>query len=158
MIEHRAFCSAFIARAEHIRRDSHSRVFQFASYSFHTHTEDNLMTLMFGGCICIPSEYDRATQPDKFMRDARVNCAHITPSVLNLIPAGSVPSLEVLLLGGEPMTNTNLHDWVERAVLMNVYGPIEACVTATYTPTHTVDPRFESVQYRKGRRQYHMDC
>jgi amino acid adenylation domain-containing protein len=130
VIEHKAYSSGAFARRKAIRRDEKSRVLQFSSYSFDTSIEDILTTLMFGGCVCSPSEHDRLNDLAGFIKSARVNSAELTPSFVKLISPESVPTLEVLLLGGEAVTKVQRDQWAETTTLINSYGPSECSVTS----------------------------
>lgn len=119
--EHAAYCSAVVSRAKAIMRDHSSRHLQYASYSFDTCLEDILTTLMVGGTICVPSEEERMNHLAATMTRMRVTSAEITPTVANMITPSDVPSLKVLLLGGEPVTPGNVQRWAEHVHLINSY-------------------------------------
>jgi non-ribosomal peptide synthetase component F len=57
--EHSAFYCMAVANAKALKIDTTTKMLQFASYSFDVSNRDTIVTLMFGGCICIPSEDDR---------------------------------------------------------------------------------------------------
>ncbi|KAK9425245.1 putative Nonribosomal peptide synthetase easA [Seiridium unicorne] len=132
LIEHRQFCSGVIGpRQVALLRSKESRVLQFASLSFDTSLEDILTTLLFGGCVCIPSEHDRINDIVAFINKSRANTAHITPSFANTLSPKTVPTLKYLRLGGERMTPSHITTWADALDLRNVYGPTETSITAT---------------------------
>lgn len=112
-----------------------SRVLQFASYGFDTSMEDHLTTFVLGGCLCVPSEEDRLSVPHlaAFALRAQANWAHITPSFAETLTRRDFPTLETMVLGGEPMTFGNIREWAKAGLarLIQVYGPSECCVTST---------------------------
>ncbi|KAB8227342.1 uncharacterized protein BDW43DRAFT_316928 [Aspergillus alliaceus] len=124
--EHSAFYSIASANANAMGLGSNSRVLQFASYTFDVSNRDVLLTLMFGGCICIPSESDRINDLAGFITRHNVTCASLTPSVSDVIRPSSVPSLKTLILGGEPMTAAHIHRWAGKVRLINAYGVSES--------------------------------
>jgi amino acid adenylation domain-containing protein len=143
VIEHSQFCSGVLGpRKEALLRSTTSRVLQFASFSFDTSLEDILTTLVFGGCVCIPSEHDRLNNITAFINESSANTAHITPSFANTLSPRTVPGLQFLRLGGERMTSTHISTWANALELRNVYGPTETCITATCseTVTYSSDP------------------
>lgn len=140
--DHRSFCSGVAARSQAIMRSSESRVLQFASFAFDTCLEEILTTLMVGGCVCIPSEQERVSDLAGAIKRMNVNSAELTPSVAKLLQPEEVPSLKVLLLGGEQVTADLVTHWGEAVTLINSYGPAECSVTsvvaAPYQPNSSI--------------------
>ena len=131
MVEHGNYLSGAVSRMAQIHRNQDSRVIQFSSYSFDTSIEDILTTLLAGGCVCVPSENDRKSNLACIMEDMKVNCADLTPSVAALLSPADVPSLRVLILGGESMNTTLVKKWAEHVKLINTYGPTECSIVST---------------------------
>ncbi|TVY17239.1 Cyclochlorotine synthetase [Lachnellula arida] len=127
-VQHKSFATGAIARAPLIRRGSDSRVLQFAPFVFDPSVEDILTTLMFGGCVCVPSDEDIMGDISAFMKTARVNFANITPSVAYTLKQDQLPDLEILLLSGESPDQALVDKWDGRVQLMNGYGPSECSV------------------------------
>ena len=107
-----------------------SRVFQFASYTFDVSVLEIFTTLTYGGCVCIPSETARLGDIAGTIAMLNVQWSFLTPSVANLFEPSSVPSLEVLVCGGEAMSLENILKWAPHVTLVNGYGPTEASVIA----------------------------
>ena len=137
VIEHQAFCAGSNGRRHILKLDTQSRVFQFSSYSFDVSMEDILSTLIAGGCICIPSEEERLGALAQTMEMLRVNFVNLTPSVAALLAPEEVPSLRVLAMGGEPMTEAHVRTWSDHVNLINFYGPTECSVTTLINPQVT---------------------
>ena len=140
--ENGAYCFGAVSRAKAIFRDAKSRVLQFASFSFDTAIEDMLNTLMHGGCICLPSDHERTNDIEGAINRMEVNTADLTASVMEVLKPDNVPSLRVLLLGGEAMVSKNIQIWAHRVKLVNAYGPSECAVASTIASvaTSTTDP------------------
>jgi amino acid adenylation domain-containing protein len=127
-VKHKSFATGALARAPHIKRDCDSRVLQFAPYVFDPSVEDILTTLMFGGCICVPSEDDIMGDLSAFIRRSGANFANITPSVAHTLDQENLPSLKALLLSGEAPDQGLIGKWTGKTQLMNGYGPSECSV------------------------------
>ncbi|KAL4780783.1 hypothetical protein BJX76DRAFT_360501 [Aspergillus varians] len=132
VITHTNFSSAIQYQRSELRFKPTDRVFDFASYAFDAAWSNVLHTLTSGGCLCVPSEIDRKSDITASMNQMQVSYADLTPSVLNLIPSpDEVPSLQTLILAGEPMTSQNIQTWHGKVCLNNIYGPAECTPTAT---------------------------
>lgn len=128
---HTSCASAFKAQADAKYFQSTSRVLQFASYAFDASIEEILATLIAGGCICIPSDEERLHNLPAVINRMNVNLVELTSSAASLLSPDSVPGLEILRQGGEPMTLGLINRWANRLKLENSYGPSECCVTST---------------------------
>ncbi|KAK2841631.1 NRPS [Arthroderma sp. PD_2] len=132
VITHSNFSSAIKYQRSELKFKPTDRVFDFASYAFDASWSNILHTLTSGGCLCIPSEIDRRNDVATCMNQMQVTYADLTPSVLNLIPGPHmVPTLQTLILAGEPMTSQNIQTWHGKVSLNNIYGPAECTPTAT---------------------------
>ncbi|KAI9933996.1 hypothetical protein MW887_005068, partial [Aspergillus wentii] len=134
VMEHRAFYAKAMAIGPVLSLNHKSRVLQFANFAFDVSNRDILFTLMFGGRICMPSEFDRYNNIGAFMNLQKVNWASLTPSTVNMIDPNSVPDLQHLVLAGEPMTPFHVASWAKKVNLMNAYGPCE-CATISSLQT-----------------------
>ncbi|KAM0461612.1 hypothetical protein ACHAPV_004320 [Trichoderma viride] len=132
VLEHKALCTSLYAHGAVECLGPDSRVVQFAAYTFDVSISDIFATLMYGGCICIPSEMQRLNDLAGFIRSKRVNQAGLTPAVANLLDPSEVPCLEYLKLGGEPMTQDNIARWSTKVKLLNSYGQAECSVKSAY--------------------------
>ncbi|RBR18641.1 uncharacterized protein FIESC28_05918 [Fusarium coffeatum] len=130
IIEHAAFTTGGISHARAIHMTSSSRVLQFASHTFDASIMEILTTFLVGGCVCIPSDEERMNDLAGAIAKYNVNWALLTPSVANVLKPGSVPSLKVLVTGGEAMSRDHIAKWSSHAALINAYGPSEASVIA----------------------------
>ena len=130
VIEHSAFASGAKQQARISRISSSSRVLQFASFGFDVSIMEIFTSLMFGACVCIPSDQARNGNVVDVLNDMQITWTFLTPSVVKLIRPEEVPYLETLILGGEPLTKLNVETWAEKLQLMNGYGPSECSVAA----------------------------
>ncbi|OOF98066.1 hypothetical protein ASPCADRAFT_141925 [Aspergillus carbonarius ITEM 5010] len=130
--EHGAVCSHALALGDAMGY-AKARVLQFAAYVWDVAVIDVFITLIFGGCVCIPSEEDRLSNIAAFIQWSEANLAILTPSYARTIDPETVPSLKTLGLAGECLTPEDVDRWRGRLTLMNVYGPAEvgACTLNT---------------------------
>lgn len=124
--EHSAFYSMAMANGKALNVSPATRMLQFASYTFDVSNRDMLITLMFGGCICIPSELDRLNDLSGFINRQSVNLASLTPSLACTLTPTLCPSLQGLVLGGEPMNDSHISAWAKHVRLFNAYGVSES--------------------------------
>jgi len=108
------------------------RFLQFASYTFDACLVETLTTLMMGGTVCVPRDEDRTNgNIASFMETTGVTMALLTPSFARTLRPTDVPTLKVLILGGEAMSQSDVDTWAEKVHLVNAYGPSECAVVAT---------------------------
>lgn len=132
--EHASVCTSSLAHGRALNMSCHSRVFQYAAFTFDVSMMDIFTTLIYGGCVCIPSEEDRMGSFTNVMNRMRVNWVLFTPSVALLIRPEDVPTLQTLVYGGEAVKQENVSRWVDRVRLFNCYGPAEcgACAIGEF--------------------------
>ncbi|CAE7222580.1 Destruxin synthetase, partial [Pyrenophora teres f. teres] len=108
----------------------------FTSYTFDFCMAEIITTLLYGGCICVPSDRDRRSDLAKAINAMGANWALLTPSVAQLLNPSDVPTLKILVIGGEQVTSTDWNRWPTSVQLINGYGPTECCIVcAGYTTT-----------------------
>ena len=134
VIPHAAFATSADAHRHGYYLTDKSRVFQFSSYAFDASIVEIITTVLVGGCVCIPS--DTARQNNISDAEARLNVtfAQLTPSAARLIEKGSIPTLETLIFGGEPVTVRDIARWEGQQELVNGYGPAECSAISTVHP------------------------
>lgn len=142
MIEHGAgVTSAYEhGRVECVTEES--RVFQFAAYTFDVSTSETLTTLIWGGCVCIPSEDERLADLAGSINRFNVNHAFLTPTVVSLLDPSEIPRVRVLKLGGEALTRDNVAIWADKVQLSNSYGVCEAAIRSCFRNYITPDTDF----------------
>ncbi|KAJ5770015.1 uncharacterized protein N7511_002066 [Penicillium nucicola] len=131
VLSHSMFATSAAAHGELLGLGTHSRVFQFAAYTFDVNFADIFTSLIRGSCICIPSEVERMNDITGAINRTRANSAVLTPTVAAMFTPDQVPTLKSLILGGEPLTRENVRVWADRVILWNTYGPSECSVYCT---------------------------
>ncbi|KAF2966178.1 hypothetical protein GQX73_g7385 [Xylaria multiplex] len=132
VIEHQSYCSAAFGHGDVLGMSSDTRALQFGSYNFAGAIMETLMTLIYGGCVCIPSEEDRTTALAQAISKLNANWAFLTSTVLALLHPDDVPSLRTICVGGEPIRNSQIKEWAPKVQLRQTYGSAEtAAVVAS---------------------------
>ncbi|KAL8830836.1 MAG: hypothetical protein Q9191_001210 [Dirinaria sp. TL-2023a] len=106
-----AFSSAVSHQGEALLVGRDSRVFDFVSYSFDITWSNLLNTLIRGGCLCIPSEWERMNDFAGAFNRLRANYIHFPPSVAASLTPATLPNLKTLVIGGEPLLNVEFSRW-----------------------------------------------
>lgn len=110
-MSHSSWCTSAEAIRSEVFLNSQSRVFQFASYAFDVSIADMLLTLLVGGCICVPSDQDRQSNLTGVINSLRVNWACLTPSVARILDPAKVVSIKTLALAGEAIAPGDIIKW-----------------------------------------------
>ena len=108
-----------------------SRVFHFGSLAFDASVMELFGALSFGAYLCIPSEESRLNNVSETIDSFKATWVFLTPSLANVINPLKVPSMEVLLCGGEALSAETILKWAGKVTLVNLYGPTETAVLAT---------------------------
>jgi amino acid adenylation domain-containing protein len=128
VLEHSAICTSAGEHGKIIKLGTHSRVLQFAAYTFDISLGDIFVTLIHGGCICIPSEHDRMNNLTSVIQSMNVNHASLTAAVVSHLYPQDLKTLKVLVVAGEAMTREVVDRWADHVLLINMYGPAECSI------------------------------
>ncbi|PHH59783.1 hypothetical protein CDD81_2587 [Ophiocordyceps australis] len=134
--QHGSVCSVNQAYQQALHLDQHSRVLNFAAYTFDVSTVDVFATLSLGGCVCIPSEEERLNNLELVIQRFGITWLDLTPSfaLASLPDPRRVPSLQTLVLAGEALKPEQVAHFVGLVPrVINCYGPAEAggCLAQT---------------------------
>ena len=128
---HRSMCTMARTQGPSMGFTQHTRALQWASSSFDVSNSEILTTLIHGGCVCVPSEYDRVNNLVSTITAMNVNWLFLTPTVAELLDPNSVPTLRTLALGGEAINTKLASRWMDKVCLINSYGPSECTIWAS---------------------------
>lgn len=109
------------------------RVLQFNSLMFGLSLKEIFITLLHGGCICIPTEYNRLNKLSKAAGDMAVDVAFLTPTIASLIQPQECSSLKILCIDGEFLTRYVTNIWAGKVAIFNSYGSAETCMSVSTT-------------------------
>nr|POF01389.1 nonribosomal peptide synthetase vlms [Quercus suber] len=144
VIEHSAASTSCLSHGLRLGFDRTSRVLQFSAYTFDACIMELVTTLMFGGCICLPTDDDRLSGLETFMNRVSVNTAFLTPAVARMLKPERLHTLHTLIIGGEPINLDDLKRWKGLPDLVSAYGPTECTV---YSTLHTVKSGHERANF-----------
>ena len=128
VIEHQQISTFSVYGGQAMGFTNKPRVLQFASYTFDACILEIITTLVHGGCVCVPSDWQRMNDLTGFMNEARVSTAFFTPSLLVNIVPDEVETLDTVVLGGEAVPFDLVAQWRDRLRIIIAYGPTECCV------------------------------
>ena len=140
IITHQNFSSAIAHHAALFEISERSRVFDFASYSFDFAWTNMLVTLFAGGCICVPSEFDRKNDIEGALQRFHSTFAFFTPSLARSLRQDMPHLPQTVVLGGEPIREGDRSLFQKRCRLLSIYGPSECTVIATCTDLNDKAP------------------
>ena len=110
-----------------------SRVLQFAPLSFDASVSEIAMALSAGACLVMAPQ--RRLMPGRALAeladDTWVTHLTLSPSALAAMPAGSLASVQTLVVAGEPCPPALVARWSAGRRMINAYGPTETTVCAT---------------------------
>ncbi|UNI16430.1 NRPS [Purpureocillium takamizusanense] len=133
VVSHRAACSALTAQARAFLMTPSTRAINFASFVFDASVLEIFGTWISGGCVAVPSDSIRLNGlVARFMTESQTDWALFTPTFATTLTPQDVPTLKVLVLGGEAIRKENVETWLSKVSLFNAYGPTEACVATVH--------------------------
>lgn len=140
VLEHKALCTTTMAHCKEMMITSDSRMLHFASPSFDVSIYEILMTLIMGGCVCVPSYFQRMNCPGQFARDAQANTTIISPTAIRAMRPEDAPTLKTIILVGEAIPHDVVEEWSQSALVINGYGPGECTFCSTIPIDTAVRP------------------
>ncbi|KAJ9487562.1 hypothetical protein VN97_g5752 [Penicillium thymicola] len=147
IIQHGHYAIGSVTHAPAMLIDGNTRALQFASFTFDASLVETITILIAGGCVCVASEEQRKQDVAEAVRATRANWAALTPSFVNLLSPDDVPSIKVLILAGEAMSQSHIETWGHLVRLVNAYGPSECCVASSSSIDVTLSTSPRNIGY-----------
>ena len=132
-ISHSAYVNTVLGVGESIGLTGSDRCLMFASPSFDVSLSDIGMPLAFGAALC-PISLEVLSSPNifrAFLTELGVTVADVTPTYLRLFDGAPLPSLRILITGGEPPFAADVQTYAGRHRYFDAYGPSENAITST---------------------------
>lgn len=124
--DHSAIATGIVDLLGPFHMDSRTSTMHFVSPSFDVSVTEIAATLYAGGCVCVPSEQGKLNDLNGQMRALGVTHAFLTPSVAGQVKPSEVPTLQYIMLGGEPLGRATLESLCQDVHLINTYGCTES--------------------------------
>ncbi|GKT87879.1 non-ribosomal peptide synthetase protein [Colletotrichum tofieldiae] len=142
LVSHRALSSSCRSHGSSLGYKDTTRMLQFASYSFDAYILETLTTLLFGGCVVVPSDAERKSIENlvAVIGSKEVNTALLTPPIARLIDPAQVPSLHTLIFGGESPSEDDYKKWHGLPNLRNAYGAAECAACCSVNSVNLSRP------------------
>ncbi|KAJ6789157.1 hypothetical protein PWT90_06033 [Aphanocladium album] len=137
VVSHTAFTTNVSHQADELGFKPKSRVYDFANHVFDDFIYYTVITLVKGGCLCIPLQSERLNNLMGSIIKTKATLLYLTTSVSRLLQPAELPLVETVVVGGEAVTLYDTERWWEYGKLINAYGPAE-CTTnslANINPT-----------------------
>ncbi|KAF4813688.1 Nonribosomal peptide synthetase fmqA [Colletotrichum siamense] len=146
MTEHRAYVTDALAQQKAALLTPSSRVLHFASYNFDATNFDVLTTLIAGGTICVPTEFDRINRLAGAINDLGANFLGVTATLAQILDPEDVSGLKTVILCGEANSPEIVEKWTRSgADVINGYGPSEASCAFSYNIYTRQSPRANNI-------------
>ncbi|WFD36567.1 NRPS [Malassezia cuniculi] len=107
------------------------RFLQFAAYVFDLSIFDIFYAWGHSGTVCFAPADIMITQLERVARTMRVTHTLLTPAVSAMVRRRAVPTMRVLINGGEKLSQVVADEWTQACRLVNIYGPAEATLSLT---------------------------
>jgi amino acid adenylation domain-containing protein len=141
LLSHRGLCNVVEAQQKLFDLSRHSRILQFSSISFDASIFELALAFGSGGTLYIPPK--SAQQPGmaliQFLNDNAITHALITPAALTVLPDAKVPTLQVLITGGEACSSQVVDRWAVERHFFNAYGLTETTIWTTIAELYPGD-------------------
>ncbi|CRG87886.1 Nonribosomal peptide synthetase 8 [Talaromyces islandicus] len=129
MLSHNNMCTFVTLSGALSDLTPQSRILALSSYAYDVSLGDMFISLLTGACLCIPSSWECKNNVDQVVENYKVTRLMTTPSISKTLRPLDSPSLEVLVLCGEPCSEDALARWRgSRTRIINSYGPAECTV------------------------------
>ena len=135
LIEHRGLVNSIEAHIRIMEIGPGSRLLHLLSFNFDAAMAHLFDTICAGAALYLaPRDGDflSGSLVETMVREA-ITHLPIVPSMLAALPDTALPALETILVGGERCTAELVNRWGRGRRFLNVYGPTEATILATYT-------------------------
>ncbi|MFI6688244.1 amino acid adenylation domain-containing protein [Streptomyces sp. NPDC050485] len=133
LVTHTGFGSLLATQTDRLKVSAGSRVLQFASPSFDASVWELCMGLLSGATLVLADKDQLAPGSPVADTIAAYGVTHVTlpPPVLAAVPAGSLATVETLVVAGDATSPELAATWSAGRRMINAYGPTETTVCAT---------------------------
>ncbi len=138
VVTHAGLSALAAAAVRHYRVTPQSRVLQYSSLNFDVSVCDIVTALSSGAAlVLLPPGASSGAPLRQLLIEQRITHVALPAAVLPTLTPGDDLALECLAVGGEVCAPALIAEWSERTRMINVYGPTETSVCATFSaPLH----------------------
>ncbi|KAI8919469.1 hypothetical protein DFJ77DRAFT_279005 [Powellomyces hirtus] len=131
LVEHRNVVQATAAFCDLIPFTADSKLLQMASIAFDVSVFEFMLSWSNAIRLCAAPKEVILKDLELTIRSMKVSHADLTPSLASTIRCENIPTMKLLVSGGEALTRQVLNEWVGRVRVCNGYGPTEATIGCT---------------------------
>ncbi|WP_416671502.1 non-ribosomal peptide synthetase [Egbenema bharatensis] len=159
LVPHRGLSNLTEAKIQTCEVQPDSRVLQFFSISFDASIPEWIMALGCGATLCLGT-LESLMPGDALMhllQEQAITHITIPPSALAVLARQEVPSLRLILVGGEACPPDLIEFWSEGRSFINAYGPTEVTVNASMVPCGNGVPLSPTLRPSANKQLYVLD-
>ncbi len=133
LVPHIGLGNLAVVQTKEFNLSSHSRILQFASFSFDASISEIVMTLCSGGSLYLAKSDSLLPGQDlvEILQTKAITHVTLPPSALAVMPTDRVLTLKSLIVAGEVCSPELVATWSTGRRFFNAYGPTESTVCAT---------------------------
>ncbi|KAF2167651.1 hypothetical protein M409DRAFT_65791 [Zasmidium cellare ATCC 36951] len=145
VLEHRALATALTSIGPRVGWQRGLRLLQFTAQVWDASIAEIFGALLFGGCLCIPSNTSRESGLADYIRASSVDWVFQTPTGIRNLAPGDVPSVKTLVSGGERIPQDAASTWGSKLRFINGWGPCETSIFAAFAELSPASPYPETI-------------
>ncbi|CAD6589977.1 MAG: hypothetical protein ASARMPRED_004341 [Alectoria sarmentosa] len=108
------------------------RCLQFSQFTFDVFVQDLFYTWGVGGTVISSTREIMLGSFAELATKTKATHAHLTPAFAASVPRERCPTLEVITMIGEKLSQSVADDWSQNMRAFNTYGPAETTVVSTF--------------------------
>ncbi|TVY81872.1 Nonribosomal peptide synthetase easA, partial [Lachnellula suecica] len=126
VVSNKAFMSVLQPKLARFEITASTRALQFVSHAMDSNIYDILLSVLSGGCVCVPDEEARLGGLEEFIAQSGANSAEMTPSAAATMDAERASKhLKRLGFIGERVRDAHVQQWVGHVKTYTRFGPSE---------------------------------
>lgn len=120
---HSALSTALLGQGPAAKITALSRVMQLSSFNVDICIAEIFTTLIYGGCVCVPSASERLSDFTGAVNRMQVNWSYMTPLLSRKVDPALMPSLKVVCFRTRSLDEDTYAPWHGKANVILAYGP-----------------------------------
>ncbi|KAM7214269.1 non-ribosomal peptide synthetase, partial [Rhypophila decipiens] len=120
---HSALSTALLGQGPAAKITALSRVMHLSSFNVDICIAEIFTTLIYGGCVCVPSASERLQDFTGAVNRMQVNWSYMTPLLSRKVDPALLPSLKVVCFRTRSLDEDTYSPWHGKANVILAYGP-----------------------------------